>query len=168
MKLEVRYYDVDTSEPTVLLHDDDCIEIGVKENDRVSIAGTRVAVALVSRSDTLVEKGCIMMPLNLMEKCAVDEGDTVNVHYSQKPDSVRSIRRKMDGEKLDRDEIYSIVTDILENKLSKIEISAWLTSLHINGMDIDEIADFTKAMAETGDIIKFDISMVLATVSEPP
>ena len=156
MKLEVRYYDVDTSEPTVLLHDDDCIEIGVKENDRVSIAGTRVAVALVSRSDTLVEKGCIMMPLNLMEKCAVDEGDTVNVHYSQKPDSVRSIRRKMDGEKLDRDEIYSIVTDILENKLSKIEISAWLTSLHINGMDIDEIADFTKAMAETGDIIKFD------------
>ena len=44
-------------------------------------------------------------------------------------------------EKLSKEEIESIVVDILNNKLSKIEISAWLTSLYINGMDIDEIAD---------------------------
>ena len=28
---------MDSSEPMVLLHDDDCVEIGVKENDRVTI-----------------------------------------------------------------------------------------------------------------------------------
>lgn len=156
MKLEVRYYDVDSSEPTALLHDDDCAEIGVKENDRISISGPRSAIALVSKSDTLVAKGAVMLPSSIMAKCGVSEGDTVSVQYASKPDSVRSIRRKMDGEKLDRDEIEAIVEDILDNKLSKIEISAWLTALYINGMDIDEIAEFTMAMANTGDIIKFD------------
>lgn len=156
MKLEVRYYDVDSSEPMVMLHDDDCLEIGVKENDRVSISGNRSTVALVSKSDTLVEKGTALLPSGIMSKCNVEEGDTVNVQFAPKPDSVRSIRRKMDGEKLDKEEIVAIVEDILENRLSKIEISAWLTALYINGMDIDEIADFTMAMADTGDIIKFD------------
>ena len=156
MKLTARYYDLDAAEPLVLIHEDDAAAIGVKENDRVSISGPRSAVALVTCSDTLVERGAVMMPGPVMERCAVREGDEVEVIYSSKPDSVRSIRRKMDGEKLSREEIESIVNDILDNKLSKIEVSAWLTSLYINGMDIDEIADFTKSMAHTGDIIAFD------------
>lgn len=156
MKLKASNYDIDASEPTVLLHDDDCLEIGVKENDRVTVSGIKTSVALVSRSDTLVERGVIMMPQPMMDACGVREGEEVNVAYCQKPDSVRSIRRKMDGEKLSREEIVAIVEDILHNKLSKIEISAWLTALYINGMDIDEIAAFTKSMAETGDIIQFE------------
>ena len=31
MDLEVRNYDLDTSEPTVLMHDDDCLVLGVAE-----------------------------------------------------------------------------------------------------------------------------------------
>ena len=156
MILKVKYYDVDSSEPTVMIHDDDCLVIGVQENDRVALSGRSTAVALVSKSDTLVEKGTILVPDGVMRSLNLSEGDEVDVVYSQKPDSVRSIRRKMDGEKISREEIEAIVTDILENKLSKIEISAWLTALYINGMDIEEIADFTMAMANTGDIIKFD------------
>ncbi len=156
MKLKSKLYDIDMSEPTVLLHDDDCNEIGVKENDRVTITGVRSSVALVTRSDTLVEKGVVMMPVTIMERCGVGDREEVNVVYCQKPDSVRSIRRKMDKEKLSKEEIETIVGDILHNKLSKIEISAWLTALHINGMDIEEIADFTRTMADTGNIIEFE------------
>ncbi len=156
MKLIVRYYDLDASEPLVLMHESDCAAIGVKENDRVAITGPKSTVALVTCSDTLVDEGIIMMPKGVMDKVAIREGEDVEVLYSSKPDSVRSIRRKMDNERLNREEIESIVQDILDNKLSKIEISAWLTALHINGMDIDEIADFTKAMAHSGDIIEFN------------
>ncbi len=156
MKLIVKYYDLDASEPLVLLHEDDCEIIGVMENDRVSISGRKSTVALVTCSDTLIERGVIMMPGNIMDKTGVVEGDDVDVVYSSKPDSVRSIRRKMDNHRLEREEIESIVKDIVDNKLSNIEVSAWLTALHINGMDIDEIADFTRAMAHTGDIIEFN------------
>ncbi len=160
MKLIAKSYDIDVSDPVVLIHDDDCAEIGVKENDRVTISAGKSVVALVSRSDTLVEKGTMLVPNALMARCGIADGEEVSVMYCQKPDSVRSIRRKMDGEKLSKEEIESIVEDILHSKLSKIEISAWLTALYIRGMDIDEIADFTRSMADTGDIIKFDRSTV--------
>ena len=156
MKLVAGYYDLDTADMTLLLHEDDCAAIGDKENDRVTVSAARSVVALVTSSDTLVERGVVMMPRNVMDKCGAKEGEQVDVVFSPSPDSVRAIRRKMDGEKLEREEIEGIVGDILENRLSKIEVSAWLTALYINGMDIDEIADFTRAMAHTGDIIKFD------------
>lgn len=156
MNLIVKYYDVDSSEPTVLLHDDDCIELGVKENDRVRIEGKGVATVLVSRSDTLVKRGTILMPTKTMVATGSKEGGTVSVEFSSAPESVRSIRKKMDHESLSKDEIFGIVQDILDNKLSKIEISAWLTALYINGMCIDEIADFATAMVDTGERIVFD------------
>ena len=155
MKLTARNYDLDTTLPVVLLHMDDAAEIGVSDNDRVNVCATKAQICLVTMSDTLVERGQILMPEPVMKKVAASEGDVVEVQYMSKPDSVRSIRKKMDGEKLTREEIDGVVKDILDNRLSKIEISAWLTSLYIRGMDIDEIADFTMAMANTGDKIRF-------------
>ncbi|MEA4977360.1 MAG: AMP phosphorylase [Methanomassiliicoccaceae archaeon] len=156
MKLNVKYFDVDSSEPTVLMHDDDCEEIGVKENDRVRLENKGFATALVSRTDTLVERGTILVPAKTMAAIGAKDGYTVSVEFAQSPESVRSIRKKMDGEVLSKDEIFGIVRDILDTKLSKIEISAWLTSLYINGMCIDEIADFATAMVDTGERIVFD------------
>lgn len=157
MKLKVKHYDVGTSEPTVLLNEIDCIELGVKENDRVRIEKNGgVATALVSTTSTLVDAGTILMPTKTMATAGVNVEDTVNVEYSPAPDSVRSIRKKMDNKSLSKDEIYGVVQDILDNKLSKIEISAWLTALYVNGMCIDEIADFTNAMVDTGERITFD------------
>ena len=160
MKFQVKSYDVYTSEPMILLDEGDCISLGVKENDRVTITGKKSTIALVSYSDNLVTKGTAVLPNSIIKKVGTNEDGTVDIVYAHKPESVRFIRKKMDGERLSKEQIEAIVTDILENRLSKIEISAWLTALHINGMDIDEIADFTMAMANTGDIIKFSRSPV--------
>lgn len=156
MKLTVRYYDVDSAEPRVIIHDADCVEIGVKEGDRVRVDGRKSLVTLASRSDTIVKRGEVLIPAVVMSKTESEEGDVVNVVHSPKPASVTSIRKKMDGVKLSKDEITEIVNDISDSRLSSIEISAWLTSLYIKGMDIDEIADFTTAMVNTGDRVTFD------------
>jgi len=156
MKLRTRFFDVDSSEPRVIIHDDDCIEIGVKEMDRVRLDGQKTLVALVSRSDTIVKRGEILVTEQIMKKIGAKEGEEINVVYSSKPESVRSIKKKMDGEKLSKEEIASVVNDILDAKLSLIEISAWLTALYIRGMDVEEIANFTTAMVDTGDRIIFD------------
>ncbi len=156
MKLIARSYDVESSEPRAIIHDIDCIEIGVKEGERVQISAKKQYVMIANRSDTVVKKGYILIPEDVMRKIGISDGEEVSVVFSPKPESVRGIRKKMDGQKLTKDEINAIVVDILENKLSKIEISAWLTSLYINGMDIDEIADFTDSMVDTGERIQFE------------
>ncbi|MCL2607806.1 MAG: AMP phosphorylase [Methanomassiliicoccaceae archaeon] len=155
MKLIARSFDTDSSEPRVVAHYDDCRELGIKQMDRVRLDAKTSQVAVVSTSDA-VKKGEILMPPQVMSDIGAEEGQTVDVVYSPKPDSVKSIRKKMDSQKLTKDEINEIVVDIRENKLSKIEISAWLTALYINGMDIEEMANFTQSMVNTGDKIIFD------------
>ncbi|MCL2785605.1 MAG: AMP phosphorylase [Methanomassiliicoccaceae archaeon] len=156
MKLIARLYDVDSSEPRVVAHGEDCKELGVKHMDRVRIDARSSKVIVVSISDSVVKKGEILIPMSLMTTVGAEVGTPVEVVYSPKPDSVRSIRKKMDSVKLTKDEIHEIVFDIYEGKLSKIEISAWLTALYINGMDNEEIANFTQSMVNTGEKIVFD------------
>ncbi len=155
MKFNVKSYDVAMTTPTILLDEEDCITLGLKDSDRVSVTGEVSKIAVVSIGRGVMEKGTVGMPTELFEMVGTAKDGTVEIIFAHAPDSVRYIRKKMDGEKLDKDQIEAIVTDILENRLSKIEISAWLTALYINGMDIDEIANFTMSMAETGEILKF-------------
>ena len=156
MKLIARDYDLEAGILKVIIHDDDCIELGVKESDRVRIDAQRSYVVTVNKSDSLVKRGEILMPKKVMEKLGAKDGMEVNVVFSPSPESVKSIRKKMDGERLTKEEISNVISDILESRLSLIEISAWLTALYINGMDVDEIADMTTAMVNTGDRIEFD------------
>jgi AMP phosphorylase len=155
MKLIAKFLDIST-EPIVLMQETDAAKIGVKDNDRVRVDGKSSTTALLNVSDSFGTPGEVVLSGGIDKKILVSDGDEVNIVYASNPESVRSIRRKMDGEKLPKEEIAVIVNDILEGKLSKIEISAWLTALYINGMDIDEIAAFTEAMVDTGDRVQFD------------
>jgi len=154
MIVKVRFLEIGT-EPLVLVNEADALKIGGKDNDRVRIDGKKPAIALLTVS-CLVKPGEAMISGNLKSKLGASDGDELNIVYTSSPESVRSIRKKMDKDKLSKEEIQSIVVDILENRLSNIEISAWLTALYINGMDIEEIADFTEAMVNTGDRVEFD------------
>lgn len=157
MKLKAREMDMDAPEMIAFMNPADCKVLGVRENDRIRIETPKGgAVLVLSMSETYSKVGEIYIIDDIMRKLEITENQEVDVFYSVNPESVRSIRRKMDNEKLDKDEIRSIVEDIADSKLSKIEVSAWLTALYINGMDIDEIAAFTQAMVDTGDRIQFD------------
>lgn len=160
MKLIVKSYDLDSSEPSVIIHDDDCVQLGVKVHDRVKINSGDIWVSLVGNSDTIVDRGQILIPNIYLKRYDLKDGDEVDVSHSPKPDSVVYIRKKMDNKVLTKEEIYAVVNDILEAKLSNIEISAWLTALYINGMDLDEISHFTNAMVDTGDRVEFTRSPV--------
>jgi AMP phosphorylase len=156
MKLTARFSDVDASEPRVVAHRADCKEMGVKQMDRVRLDAKASQVIVVSISDSVVKKGEILVPGAVLSKIGAKAGDEIEVMYSPKPDSVKNIRKKMDSLKLTKEEINEIVFDILESRLSKIEVSAWLTALYINGMDNEEIANFTISMVNTGEKITFD------------
>lgn len=155
MKLTAAHYDIDTLEPTVLLHEDDCALLGVREGDRVRIGGGRCSTGIVSMSDTLVERGTALMTDRLLSACRAGPGAEVEVSHCPVPESVRAIRRKMDGHELSGQEIRQVVDDALCDLLSRVEMSSWLTSLYIRGMDIDETASYARAMSDAGGRLDF-------------
>lgn len=161
MKLKAVTTDFAIVSATVMMDPRDCAAIGVKENDRVRVTGPRGSLSVfLAIYDDAVDPGEVRIPAAVMKRIGADDGDEVDVAYSPSPESVRTIRKKMDGKKLAPEEIDGVVKDIYNGNLSNIEISAWLTALYINGMDIAEIAAFSRSMVDTGDRIQFDRSPV--------
>ena len=85
MKLIARDYNVDALILRVIIHEEDCLEIGVKEGERVRIDGTKSYVVAANKSNTLVKKGEVLVPRNVMEKIGGKDGMEVNVVFSPSP-----------------------------------------------------------------------------------
>jgi len=157
MKLKAKYVDVDTGEISVVMHDFDCAELGLRERDRVKVGHEgKTTVAIVTTSDTVVKKGEIGLLGSTFHTIGAEDKETVDVIASSKPESVEYIRKKMDGAELSTEEITTLITDISSRTLSNIELSAYVTALYIRGMNLRETADLTKAMVATGETISFD------------
>ena len=161
MQLKAKYIDMETAEYTAVLHREDAMEIGVREQDRVRIKHERNStVTLVQTTDTVVRKGEVGILGRAYKDLGPEPDELIEVVATSKPESIDYIKKKMDGKELTTAEIRSIVNDIASRSLSNIELTAYVTSLHINGMNIRETADLTQAMVETGETIKFDRSPV--------
>lgn len=70
--------------------------------------------------------------------------------------SVDYIKKKLRGLRLSEDEIRSIVRDMTSGVLGEAEIAAFVAAQTSVGMDVDEIVSLTRAIVETGNVLKFD------------
>ena len=128
------------------------------EGDRLRVmnhTNGRAVPAHIDMTDVMIEAGTIGLygPIH----CALEVGDgaEVEVWEAPKPASLELIKMKMNRSKLSRDEIRTIVNDIVADNLSLPELSAYVTANYINGMDMDEVEHLTLAMVETGSRLSF-------------
>ncbi|MCD6490667.1 MAG: AMP phosphorylase [Candidatus Njordarchaeia archaeon] len=70
-------------------------------------------------------------------------------------DSIDIIRKQMQGQKLTKEELYKIVEDVVNNRLPDVAIAAFIVSQEIRPLSLDEVADLTMAMVETGKTTDF-------------
>lgn len=66
------------------------------------------------------------------------------------------IRKKRDGEVLNKDEIFSFISGAIKNDISDAQISAFCMSVFFNGMTLQEKTYFTNAMIDSGKIINWE------------
>jgi AMP phosphorylase len=157
MKLKAKFVNVDTGEITALLHIDDAQDMALREQDRVRIVHEgRTVIAIVNTSDTFIARGEVGLLGRAFKYIGPEPDEIIDVLPATRPESVDYIRRKMDGQELSTEEINVIIKDIATRTLSNIELSAYVTSLHINGMNLRETVDLTKAMVSTGETMTFD------------
>ena len=155
MRLKLRSVGIDSQEPVVILNEDDCLTMGVDVNDKVKVDFGRTMIMSVLISDHPKQKGYVTVPASLMDKCIIGEDVYADVEYSPLPESVKGIKKKINGGSLSREEIDSIVRDIQEGALTAQEILSFVSAFNINNTDISEVADLTRSMAATGKTVAF-------------
>lgn len=154
---KVKKINLCAGEFTVILHENDAMELGVRNLDRVRVVGPKSSItALVESTDSIVNQGEVGLLEKGFETLEIKEGGDVDVMPTTRPTSVDFIKKKMNGFELSQEEIRAIVRDIVDRNLSDVELAAYVTAVYIKSMNLREIADLTKAMVETGEIIEID------------
>src|SRR5512136_3025235 len=158
--LEVRAFDIEIGQHKVMLNVVDARERGMNPGDRVRVRTKGAATtALLDTTTEMVKPGEIGIFTEALKD--LKSPKFVDVLPAPKPASLCYIKRMMDKEKLTEDQIRTIVQDIVDNNLSDIELSAYVTASYIHNMDSQETEWLTRAMIETGERIHFDTHPVM-------
>jgi AMP phosphorylase len=162
MKLKAKLLGLESGgKPIIILNVEDAADLGVHSLDRVKIFYARnVLTAIVNIAEKFVEKGSIGVYNEVVSLLGIQDRDTVEVEVAKFPQSLHFIRNKLKGRKLNYDEIYQIVKDVVERNLSEVEIAAYITTLHNTGLDLEETTNLSLAMVETGRQLKLQRKVI--------
>lgn len=156
MELRVRRIDIDADKPVVVLHEEDARKIGTYPGGRVELRhGEKTVVAIVNVSKRAVRPG----EVGLFADTYAELGGTpesVEVLPTSEPKSTAYIRKKLDGKELSSGEMYEIIMDIVEDRLTSAEAAAFVAASYVHGFSMDETVALTEAIVASGDLI--DIS----------
>lgn len=142
---------IEASKPIVVLSREDADEIGVKALERVEVSSGRSrAQAIVNVGEGIVERGEAGIHASLFRQMGISKGQSVDVVPADAPKSLVFIRKKLQGCQLSREEMRAVVQDVVQNRLSDVEMTAFVTALHNRGLSMDEATALSMSMAETG------------------
>jgi AMP phosphorylase len=144
-----------------ILDDETASLLGVHSSDRVRLTYKGKEVIALANVATNFPPDRIWLYAEVSQALGVSGGETVEVQLAPIPESLNNVRAKLRGERLREQEIYTVVKDVVEQHLSDIEISAFLTALKIYGLSMSENEALSRAMVETGEILSFGKGPIL-------
>jgi AMP phosphorylase len=156
MELKTKFLDIQAGEYLVaLLNEEDADELGLKAVDRIRItSGEKEIVAILDIATETVKPGELGIYKDL--KNYLGEPDQVEVIPALKPKSVRYITDRIRGRMLQATEHRQIVKDVMDRSLSFLEIAAFITSLEMRPLSLDEAEAVTRAMVDLGESLEWD------------
>ncbi len=164
--LKLRRVDIDTYHENVAYLNRQCPVYraeGFQALSKIEIRtnGKRVmAVLNVVDDDAIVQPGELGLSEQAFENMSADEGAEVSVNHAEPPRSMDAVRRKINGERLSKQDFSDIACDIVEMRYSKMEMAAFLVATGQNNLDRDELLYLTQAMLESGDRVDWHEPLV--------
>lgn len=160
MKLKVKDLEISTgATPVVTLNNCDAKLLDLYSLDRILVKKNSkkiVAVLDIAESERAVPHGIIGFFEEALNKLNAKSHDIVEVSLAKKPESVEFIKKKLSGKELSYAESLEIIKDIVDDKLTEIEMTAYVLANYSRGMTKKEIVDLTKAMTATGSRLILD------------
>lgn len=126
-------------------------------------ANGRTILATVNVVDDATIVGCQELGLSedAFKRLGVHDGHTASVSQAEPPASMAALFRKIDGERLDRDDFRAIVQDIASHRYSKIELTAFVVACNRSELDREEVYFLTEAMVESGRCLDWHEPLVV-------
>lgn len=162
MKLTAGILNITAGGKRIAIVDDEIAGLlGLHSSDRLKLVyGEKELIALANVA-TDFPHDRIWVYLEIAQALGIKDGDVIDVELAPMPESLNNVRAKLRGERLREHEIVTIVKDVVEQHLSDIEISAFLTALKIYNLSMSENEALSRAMVDTGKTLDFGVNPIL-------
>ena len=156
MKLKVKTLNFLAGRPVCMIHEKIAKEMSLHVGKRVSIKKTKkTIVAIVDIiSEGFLTHNQIAVSNEISKTLKLKQGDSVIINLAERPRSIKLIKKKLNGEKLTKEEIYEIIQNIANNSLTEVETTFFVSAVYDNGMDLEETKHLINAMVKSGNTIK--------------
>ncbi|MDR3476771.1 MAG: thymidine phosphorylase family protein [Gammaproteobacteria bacterium] len=94
-------------------------------------------------------------------KLNAKEGDKITLSHLKPVTSLKYVRSKIFGNKLEPQELDEIIGDIVSGKYSNVHIASFITACASNNLTVDEIIHLTQSMIKTGKQLQWDYPFVM-------
>ncbi len=167
MGLTLRRVAIDTYHENVAYLHRDCAVYraeGFQALSKVEIRanGKRILATLNVVNDASIV-GCNELGVSedAFARLEVEDGHPASVSQAEPPESIPALFRKINGERLTRDDFHAIVRDIADLRYSKIELTAFVVASNRSELDREEVYFLTEAMVASGRTLDWHESLVV-------
>lgn len=153
--LRARPLEFEARRPTAIMNSSDAEGLGLKPLDRIEVsAHNKKAVAIVNIAENFIKQGEVGLYGGIDDRLGLRMGDRTRIDPCGPPESLYAIKKKLGGGVLKASEMRDIVRDVTFNRLSDVEVTAFVTALYNHGMIMSEVAALSGAMAAAGQSLK--------------
>jgi len=155
MRLKVKILKFLAGKPVCMIHKKTAEKMSLHINDRVSISKDhKNLISAIDTAEDILNHNEIAVSNEIVKQLKLKKGEIVNVQITSPPKSAEFVKKKLNGETLEKKEIQEIIKDIANNHLTGIEIAFFISGVYTHGMSLKETEDMTQAMVKTGNVIK--------------
>ncbi len=155
--LKIKKLDIETGQSNIiLLNEEEAVLYGIRAGDKVRVSWNKnYIIAEANTTGKRVKAGQIGFYKDIWKKKKINNNEIVEVEFLEKAKSVQAIKKRLLGKKLSYEEFYQIYSDISSGVLTRTETTYFVASGFMREYSNEELYFMTKAMAETGEILKF-------------
>lgn len=164
--LHLKWLGIDTYKEAVIYlnkNSDVCRSEGFVAKARIQVAlGKKTITATLNTVDSKLlkhdEAGLSTYAWDLL---GAHERDLIYLSHPAPPSSLRYIRGKVYGHEFSAQEINTIIEDVVQSKLSDIEIATFLTACAGDRLSKTEITHLARSMIQVGEQLKWPVEKVV-------
>lgn len=156
MKLKIKKIKLEAGRPIAFLHERNAKRLNIHIGDRIQVfQNSHKTTVTVDISDLVNEKE-IAFSKEISDYIKIDENKLVDISFAVEPESNRFIAKKLHGKELSKEEIFSIIRDIVNNALTEAEIAYFVSAVYEKGMSFRETINLIDAIVKTGSVISWN------------
>ena len=152
MKLKIKDVNFLTGGPFVsIINKNDAQEIDLHPGDRILIKknGKKVISVVDFSENHFIKRGEIGLFDEVLNNLGGKKG-YVNINLAQRLKSLGYIKKKLEGKKLNKKEIFEIIKDINSNNLNEAKLTYFVSGCYSHGLDMTEIEYLTESIVKVG------------------